>query len=233
MSDVNIQLLVEQAKRGSLPAFEELVSLHEKKIYALALRLTGHPDDAEDLAQEVFLRAFQALKDFRGEANFATWLHRITVNLWHDELRRRGPLHKNVVSLEQPANAQGDNEATRLLDLIPDPRTPYDEMLLLEAVWQGLQELSEEYRTILVLREMEDCSYEELARLLGCSMGTVKSRLNRARQALQQQLMKSGLLDGVRAAATARSESAKAASKAPVGAPPELRRTARPKESSP
>jgi len=175
---------LEECLGGNTAAFEVLVRLHEKKIYNFCHHLTGSHEDAQDLAQEVFVKAFYNLSRFRRESSFYTWLHKIAYNTWVSWQRKRR--NATAVSLER----QGE-DGTYVLDL-PDPKAdPVDQAQaseLREFLDRALAALNNEYRTVLVLREMEGFSYEEIAATTSTSVGTVKSRLNRARQILKDRL---------------------------------------------
>lgn len=180
--------LVRRAQSGDTRAVEELVELYQDRVFNLCYYLTGNPSDAQDLAQEVFVKAYVNLKKFRHEADLGTWLHRIAVNLWLNIKRSR----KNtpVFSLDDPVQTD-EGELTRTVAAVDpegDPEETLEGREIQEEVRQALLKLPEEYRMVLVLREMEEYSYEEIATVLGCSLGTVKSRLSRARQSLKEKL---------------------------------------------
>ncbi len=187
------RLLIRQAQAGDLAAFEELVSIYQDKIVTLCYYLTGNHADAQDLAQEVFVRAYTNLKSFRQEAGLGTWLHRIAINQWANMQRRQK--FTNLVSLDDPVQTESGDLARTVAsaDQDGDPAGALEEKELQSAVQQALRSLSEEYRTVLVLREIEGYSYEEIAEIAGCSLGTVKSRLSRARQALREKMVGSSL----------------------------------------
>ena len=177
-------VLVERAKGGNQEAFGALVRLHQDRAFAVAYRLVRQREDALDIAQEAFVRAYQSLAGFKGEARFSTWLHRIVVNLALDHLRRQ-PHHeageyKDARALEEAAhqvvaptaNPEQAAEATEMRGLIQ----------------RGLAALPAEQRTALVLREIEGLSYKEIAQAMRCSIGTVMSRLHYARRKMQEAL---------------------------------------------
>ena len=184
------QELVSLAQAGDQDAFAQLVEANQNKIYTLALRMTGNPEDGADLAQEAFLRAWRALPDFQGESGFSTWLYRLASNLCIDflrrEKRRRSALR--ISSL--------DDDEGSLPGEIPDRRfTPEQELERRElqtAVDRGMAQLSDEHRQVLVLRAVEGLSYAEIADVLDLEAGTVKSRIARARLALRTILLKDG-----------------------------------------
>jgi len=185
LGSIDSRLLIRQAQAGDLRAFEELVVIYQDKIVTLSYYLTGNQADAQDLAQEVLVQAYTKLRSFRREADLGTWLHRITVNLWSNMQRRQK--FPNLLSLDDPVQT-GEGEFSRTVasdDPEGDPEEAFEGKELQESVRQALRSLSEEYRIVLVLREIEGYSYEEIAKITGCSLGTVKSRMNRARQALR------------------------------------------------
>jgi len=183
----NTGLLVKKAQNNDLSAFEELVRLYQNKVYALCNHLSGNRDDAQDLAQEVFIRAYRGLGGFRNEADFGTWLHRITVNVWLNLKRKKNG--QPLVSLDEPYRGSDGGEIEREVAAEDgDPIQALEEKEFRGLVRVALDSLSEEHRAVLVLREIEGYSYEEVSRLLGCSLGTVKSRLSRAREAMKRRM---------------------------------------------
>jgi len=170
---------------NDLKAFDELMRIHENRVYNLALRMSGNAEDAADLTQECFLRAFTSLRSFRGEAAFSTWLYRIATNVCLDQLKRR--------ARRQQAEPRADGDGlSDPLARVADPGADVDESILCrerqEAVQAALSSLPEHQRATLVLYDLEGFSYEQIAQLSGSSLGTVKSRLNRARLALKSRL---------------------------------------------
>ena len=174
-------LLVEQVKQGDSSAFEALVLDNQTKVYNLALRMVGNPDDAFDMSQEAFIKAYNSISGFRGESRFSVWLYRLTSNVCLDFLRAEG--RKSHGSL----TFAGDDEEDKELE-IPDERFSPEAMLeksqLREAVHRGLSQLPPDYRSILLLREIDGLSYDEIALALSLEEGTVKSRIFRARKKL-------------------------------------------------
>lgn len=186
---MTVEELARAASGGSGEAFEELVRLYENKVYTLAVRMCGSQEDAGDIAQEAFLSAWRGLPSFRGEAEFATWLYRLTTNAAIDHLRRMKK-QRGEVSL--------DDEELRLtaVDSSPSPQESAEGVELRQAVAAGMKRLSEDHRQVLVLREMQELSYEEIAQVLEVDLGTVKSRISRARKALRKILLENGNLSG-------------------------------------
>lgn len=186
---MTVEELARSAAGGSEESFAQLVALHEKRVYTLALRMTGNREDAFDVAQEAFLSAWKGLPSFRGDAGFSTWLYRLTTNAAVDHLRR---------TRRQRGESSLDDASLGLdvQDPAPTPQEQAEAQGLREAVRWGLGELSGEHRRILMLREYQELSYEEIAGRLNVDLGTVKSRLSRARGALRKILLKSGNLSG-------------------------------------
>ena len=183
-------LLVLQAKEGSREAFSSLVELHQTKVYNLALRMTGSPEDAADLSQEAFLNAWKGLPAFQGDSSFSTWLYRLTSNVCIDFLRRE-KRRQNIGG----ALSLDDDEADRanlVPDRAPSPQAVLEGKELKEAIRRGLEQLSPEHRQVLVLREITGLSYAEIAAAAGLEEGTVKSRIARARLALRSILKADG-----------------------------------------
>lgn len=183
---------VARARAGDEAAFETLVSRHERDVFNLAWRMLGNRDDALDAAQETFLRVFRSLASFRGDATFRTWLTGIAINVCRNklvsvEVRAR----RAAVPLVSEDATTGEAVELPLPDLAPGPDAAARGAELRCALERALAALSPEHREILLMHEMQGLSYEELTATLGCRLGTVKSRLARAREALR------GLLEGV------------------------------------
>ena len=187
MDHTQEQQWIAQARQGNQEAFEQLVHLYEKRIYVLALRMCGSPEDAAEAAQEAFLAAWQGLPFFRGEASFSTWLYRLASNACVDLLRREGR-HR------QSAGPSLDDEETSLSvpDTGPGPQEATERRELREQIEAGLATLSPEHRQVLILREIHQLSYDEIARTLELDLGTVKSRISRGRRQLRNFLLATG-----------------------------------------
>ena len=181
------ELLLQRAKDGDQAAFGELVTLYEKKVYALTLRMCKHPEDAAEASQEAFLAAWQGLKFFRGEASFSTWLYRLASNACVDLLRRESR-HRTA------AGPSLDDEGVYLdvADSAPSPHAIAESNELKQQIEEGLRTLSPEHREVLILREIHQLSYDEIAQTLSLDSGTVKSRISRGRKQLRNFLLKSG-----------------------------------------
>ena len=171
-------LLVRQARRGDLEAYDELVRRHQERIYATIYHMTANHEDANDLAQESFIKAFQALKSFKGGSSFYTWLYRIAVNKTINFLKqRKNSIHMSLNDLDFPD----------LMALISDktPRREASLAELQEKLNAALLKLSEPHRLVVVLHDVQGQSHEEIAKIMDCNIGTVRSRLFYARQQLQ------------------------------------------------
>lgn len=180
--------ILARARHGELDAFEELVRRYEKRVYAVALRSSGCPEDAADIVQEVFLRAWRSIESFRGDSGFSTWLFRITMNLCVDHAR-----HKHAQPQTQPIMTEDETERP-LPDTAPTPEEHLENSELGRELAAALEEISEEHRRIVLLRDVSGLSYTEIAEVLEISEGTVKSRLSRARIALRKVLLRRGNL---------------------------------------
>ncbi len=178
--------LLQRAKSGDQEAFGRLVTEHQDRIYALALRMTRDPDDAEELAQEAFFKAWQNLTDFKEKSAFSTWLYRLTANLCIDFLRREQK--RRTISLD---DVEGES-MWQLPDERYSPECEAERNEMAQELRAGIEQLSEEHRRVLILREMDGLTYEEIGTLLGLEQGTVRSRLFRARTALRKILLQRG-----------------------------------------
>ena len=172
------------AQKGDQAAFGELMTRYEKQVYHQALRLLADPEDAADVTQEVFLKVWRSLPSFQGDSSFSTWLYKLTDNAAIDLLRREK---------KRRGDASLDDEEYQWDSTLADPKGSPERVLeqqeLRRTVAEGLKKLSEEHRRVLVLREINGLSYDEIADILDLTPGTVKSRIARARTALARLLM--------------------------------------------
>ena len=185
MMDIQEQNWIAAAQTGDQSAFEQLVRLYEKRVYALTSRMCRNSADAEEAAQEAFLAAWHGLPFFRGDSSFSTWLYRLASNACVDVLRREGR-HQPNLSLD-------DEDAA--IDLPDSALSPHDEAErseLRQQIEEGLAALPPDYRQVLILRELHQRSYDEIADILSLDLGTVKSRINRGRKRLRKILLESG-----------------------------------------
>lgn len=186
---------VERVLGGDVNAFETLVLSYEKNVYNLALRMVKNPEDASDMVQEAFIRAYNSLASFRGESKFSVWLYRIVSNVCLDFLRSRSRHPTVSLSVE---NDEGEETELDIPDESQSPEALLERRLTRDSVRRGLDALSEEYRQILLLREIQGLSYDEIAETLSMELGTVKSRIFRARKKLCDFLLRDGNIPAVR-----------------------------------
>lgn len=170
--------LVRRFLSGDRAAFAALVERHERRVYNLALRMTGREEDARDATQDAFLTVLRKLSSFRGEAAFTTWLHRVTVNACYDLLRKRQ---------RQPMLERGASEDRPAIEPPPVPDHADTSDLSID-VQRALLEVPEDFRVVMILHDVRDLPHDEVARILGVPVGTVKSRLHRGRIALARAL---------------------------------------------
>jgi RNA polymerase sigma-70 factor, ECF subfamily len=178
-------LLVAAAKRGNAAAFEELVNRYERKIFRLTMNITRNREDAEDAMQDAFLKSYAHLEDFQGESRFYTWLVRIAANEALMRLRKRRP---NQISLDEPIEAEEDMMPREVEDWGPSPEQRFAQTEMQEILSRVIEQLDPEFRIVFVLRDVEELSIEETAKVVGISEAAVKSRLLRARLKLRQKL---------------------------------------------
>jgi RNA polymerase sigma-70 factor, ECF subfamily len=173
------EALVAAAQNENTAAFEELVARHRDKIYARAFSMMRNEDSAIDLSQEAWVKGWQRLRQFQGEASFVTWMTRIVINLCLDQLRKQKRLRAD--SIEQMEEELGGVE--RQMPIItPNPTEGLEQQELRQRIDRALAQLSYEHRTVLILHEFEELEYKEIARKMECSIGTVMSRLFYARR---------------------------------------------------
>lgn len=179
--------LICKCKIGDIEAFEELISKYEKKVFNICLRILGNYGEAEDVSQDVFIKVFKYINSFKGNSSFYTWLYRITVNECMDLFNKK----KKVIafSMDEPIE-NGEEEVQReYRDKHESVEEKVERIELRKNIETGMQKLSIEHRTMIVLRDIQGFSYEEIAEMLGCPPGTVKSRINRARSHLKDILL--------------------------------------------
>ena len=178
--------IIARARRGDADAFEQLVVAYREQVFRLALRMCGSEADADEVAQEAFLSAWKALPNFRGESQFSTWLYQLTTHAAIDLMRRE----------KRQIAAADDITEVSAADPAPSPQQQAEQSEQREIVRDAILQLAPEQREVVVLRFMEELSYEEIGAVLKLPSGTVKSRLNRAKAQLKEILSKSGNLFG-------------------------------------
>ena len=183
------ELLLRRACKDDVQAFEELMQSHESRIYAIALRMMGNREDAQDCAQEAMVRIYRAMGSFKGQSALATWIYRITMNSCLDELRRRKA--RKVTSLDSLVDNGWSPTDTG--------DTPEEHGLRVEkqnALNQAIQSLPDDMRAAIILRDVKGYSYDEIASILDANVGTIKSRISRGREKLREILSKQSELFG-------------------------------------
>jgi RNA polymerase sigma-70 factor (ECF subfamily) len=181
-------LLVEAARAGDIGAFESLVRRYDRNVFRIAQHITQNREDAEDVVQDAFLKAYQNLGQFQGQSKFYTWLVRIAVNEALMRLRRRRP--ERMVSIDEDIKTEEDSMPREIADWSPNPEQQYTQAELKEILGKTIQGLPPSFRTVFVLRDVEGLSTEETAAALELSVPAVKSRLLRARLQLRERLNK-------------------------------------------
>jgi len=182
-------MIVQRIIGGETEAFELLVLEYQKNVYNVALRITGNAEDAADMAQEAFIKAFNSISSFKGDSRFSVWLYRIVSNVSVDFLRSKARRPSSSLSIE---NEEGETVELEIADESLSPEKLLEIKLSSQAVRRGLDSLPEDYRQILLLREIQGLSYDEIAQILDIEIGTVKSRIFRARKKLCAYLIKDG-----------------------------------------
>lgn len=184
--------LVRRVREGDVGAFEELFKRHQKRIYNIALRMLDEETDAADATQEVFVRAYQSIANLKSDAAFVTWLKTMAVNHCRDILRKRG--RTKTDSLDAPLDCDdGGSVRSEIPDWSANPERSLDKRFMQEAVQRAISSLQPDYREAVTLFYVDGSDVAEIARILGCPVGTIKSRLSRARAELKRKL--AGILD--------------------------------------
>ena len=179
--------LVERCKTGDRNAFRTLVERHQTTVFNTVVGVVKDPDEADDLTQEIFVKVYRSLGRFMGDSLFSVWLYRIAVNQSLDRLksRKRRP---STISIEDTAGNVDVEWDALFVDAAPNAAEVYEETLLQEAIHRVLRSLAPDHRVVITLKDIEGLSQEEIAAILNCPVGTVKSRLTRAREALKERL---------------------------------------------
>ena len=176
------QELIQLCKDGDREAFNQLIAQYQKQVFNIAYGMLSDYEDASDAAQEVFVKVYRSIASFKGQSSFSTWIYRICANVCNDSLRKR-QRRGITVSLEN------DDDDGAITEIPSDNPTPEESVMMNEkqrAVREAINSLSDEYREIIVYSDINQLSYDEISKILKCPGGTVKSRLNRARNALRK-----------------------------------------------
>ena len=187
--NISDKTLVERFRRGEEEAFSILVERYASRTYRVAYGVLGNREDAEEVAQDVFVKIHKALADFRGESEFSTWLYRIAMNMAKNKYRWNKSRGEGVkVSIDAPLENDDDRRTLEVEDVERSPDDAHETSELMDSLVNELEKLPEVYRTPLVMWNVEEVSYEDIAKALGCKVGTVKSRINRGRTILREKL---------------------------------------------
>ncbi|WP_066504342.1 RNA polymerase sigma factor [Abyssisolibacter fermentans] len=178
----NEEKLIKKCQKGDIDAFETLISSYEKIAYNIALKMLKNREDAMDISQEAFIKVFKSIDKFNFKSSFSTWLYRIVVNTCIDHLKKK----KKVYSIDSTVETQNGEIHTEIPDTTNNPEQLMEKKLTKELVHRSINELSETHKVVIVLRDIQGFSYEEISQIIGCSQGTVKSRISRARSALKK-----------------------------------------------
>jgi len=182
MSDVE-KTLLGRAKAGDVNAFEQLLEGYQRRIFNIAFHMVNNYEDAGDLVQEVLIRIYKSIGGFKEQASFSTWVYRITTNVCLDDIRKKK--RRKVISLDEEIKFDDGELVRQIKSDDPSPEDQAEKNEFKKSVNRAINRLSEEHRLVIVLRDIQGFSYEEIAKVLKCPEGTVKSRINRARQALK------------------------------------------------
>ena len=186
------KVLLTKARKGDVNAFEMLIMEHERKAYNIVYRFLKNPEDAEDITQEAFLRAFRNIKKFKGQSSFSTWLYRIINNTCIDFVRSKQ--NKNVDSIDKTIRYEGEELELQIPSDENDPVETVETIEISELMKSMLDQLPDDQKMALVLRDIQGFSYQEIVDITGVGMGTVKSRINRGRIALKELIEQKGEL---------------------------------------
>lgn len=176
--------LILQAQKGDSYAFEQLIAAHQKNIFSIAYRIAGNAEDAADMTQEVLIKVFQNLGKFHGHSKFSTWLYRVATNACLDAKKKMA--RHTALSLEREIETEEGTLTTEPVDNAPTPDREAERKLLRQTVADAIAQLGKDHQKVLLLRDVHGFSYEEIARILRCTEGTVKSRIHRSRAQLKK-----------------------------------------------
>ena len=180
--------LIKKAQKGNVKAFEKLILQHEDHIYAIAIKVLKNETDAYDAAQEICLKIYQKMNQFKFESAFSTWIHRLAVNTAIDEYRKLKRKNKREYSYDKPITEDGNTMKDFIRDKQDTPETGSIRKEQIQMVWEALDQLKDEQKNIIIMKDIQGQSYQEISESLKINMGTVKSRLARSRIALKNVL---------------------------------------------
>ncbi|MBV1756548.1 MAG: sigma-70 family RNA polymerase sigma factor [Dethiosulfatibacter sp.] len=176
-------ILIKRSQKGDIDAFEELISDNVRFAYNIALKMLKNKEDAEDISQEALIKAYKSIESFKMDSSFRTWIYRIVVNTCLDYIRK----HKTtVISIDKSIQTEHNEFQIEIEDHRPSPDEIFERKQTQKMVVEALNQLDDDFRTAIILRDIQDFSYEEISDILTCSLGTVKSRISRGRQKLRE-----------------------------------------------
>lgn len=176
------KIWLKKSREGDVDSFEKLIAKHQQKVYNIAYRMMGNEEDAKDAAQEALIKVYKNIGNFRGDSGFSTWIYRIAVNACKDELRKK---KHNVVSMDKEMETDEGSFKHEFADQSLKPDELLEQSELNEIVQSSIQDLPEQNRVAIILRDIQGFSYEDISKVLDCPVGTVKSRINRGRKLLK------------------------------------------------
>ena len=177
--------LLRYAIKGDVESFEKLIERYQSKAYNIALRMIGNEEDAKDVIQDAFIKIYRSLHKFRGDSSFYTWIYRIVTNTCYDFIKKQNKRNNNTISLTNYQNSL-EGEVEDIKDERHQPDIIMDSKEDSTHILDCLHKLSYDHKTVIILRDIQGFSYDEIAQILNCSEGTVKSRINRARISLKE-----------------------------------------------
>ncbi len=175
--------LIEQSKAGDIESFEQLIVIHQKKVFNIAYRMLGNLEDANDVTQEALVKAYRGIKKFNGKSSFSTWLYSITNNACIDYIRKNRKT--NLIYLDRKYEREDGIYEMQLDSEEDTPEELFEKKEVQNLVHESINKLNEDHRRVIILRDIEEFSYKEIAQIINCSEGTVKSRISRARNNLK------------------------------------------------
>lgn len=178
--------LIQRCKDGDIESFEELIRSHKQRVYNIALKMLSNTEDAMDVSQEAFIKVYRSIGKFNMESSFSTWLYKVVVNTCLDFIKKNKKLDKVYSIDEFIENREVNLNQQGLKNKYDTPEEALDKKIKRQTINRAINELPENFRTVIILRDIQGFSYEEIANITNCSLGTVKSRIKRGRESLKK-----------------------------------------------